>query len=157
MTRAIERKPLYLGQWLPFRMWTLANEVGEAMEGFYNEKFGLTRVGWQALAVIAEHEPLSASELALKMHVDNVQAARAIGHLTELSMISRRTDSRDKRRVVLRVAKTGWAAYWDIVPRARALGDTLTKDLSAQELKVFSELLERMESRGLALFATPRP
>jgi len=155
MGKGTERKPLHLGQWLPFRMWTVANEVGESMEGFYQERFGLTRVGWQALAVIAEHEPLSASELARKMHVDNVQAARAIGHLSDLRMISRRTDSQDKRRVVLRVAKAGWTAYWAIVPRARSLEEVLTRDLSAQELKVLSELLGRMEARGLELFPAP--
>lgn len=106
----------------------------------YGKRYGLNVVGWRVMAVLGSEASLSAKQVAEQTAMDPVQVTRTINHLASLSLLSRRVDKDDRRRVVLNLSKKGWDVYNEIVPVARGIERALLAEFSPQERQQLQEL-----------------
>lgn len=146
---AVDGEVLDLRNWIPYRCSAVANRVSTCLQSMYEERFALTVPGWRVMATLGRYAPLSAKEVADHTAMDQVQVTRAINHMAALGLVSRRTDTADRRRIVLRLSKKGLAAYREIAPLAlsieRALLADFTKAEQAQLAALTAKLLRAAE------------
>jgi len=138
-------KQFKIQKWLVYRLWRISQEAGFELEEFYAHEFGLSPVEWHCIAAIANYEPLSAKELATLVDMNQVQMTRTLTGLLKQGLISRRTDKKDRRRVVLNLNKKGEAVYSQISPKAQTIESKLLSVFNQQERKQFLALLDRLE------------
>ncbi len=100
-------KPFKLDQWIVYRFWRISQEAGFELEDWYRQKHGLTSTEWHSLAVLANHAPLAAKELARILDINPVQMTRTLSKLLAENLVFRNTDETDRRRVVLGLTQKG--------------------------------------------------
>lgn len=137
-----------LEDWIPFQCSVITNRVSATLARMYMEEFGLTVVEWRIVAVLGSHPPMSAKVLAESTAMDQVSITRAVASLVKKRLVSRRTDSEDRRRVVLRLSKSGLEAYGRVVPLARAIEVALVSSLSRSTLAELRAALEKVVERA---------
>jgi DNA-binding MarR family transcriptional regulator len=132
---------------LPHAFSVVANRISLILQGLYVQRFGLSLAGWRILGILGTHQPLSAKALAELTAMDQVSISRAVDYLVSKKLVSRRTDTSDRRRVVLRLTKKGEEVYNTIVPVLYASENALVSSLSAEDeaalRRIMSTLLER--------------
>ena len=141
MTNAVT---LDLRAWIPYRCSVVTNRVSALLEKMYGEKYGLSVNGWRIMAQLGQMEPLSAKQVAEGTAMDQVRVTRALSDLASAGMLSRRTDSQDRRRVVLRLSRKGRQAYEEIVPLAIGIERALLSEMSEAERQVLKTLTDKM-------------
>jgi DNA-binding MarR family transcriptional regulator len=137
-----------LEDWLPYEFSYVANRVSATLERMYTERFGLSVPGWRIVAVLANHAPLSASEVAERTAMSKVDITRAVTQLLKLGMVLRRTDRADRRRVILRLSAKGTAAYREVLPLAIAIERRLLSDLSKNEIEALKKTMSRIARKA---------
>lgn len=115
------------------------------LEQFYSKQFGLDGEGWRSIAALATYAPISAKQLAAILDLNAVQMTRALTKLQKLGLVSRRTDQRDKRRIVLRLTSRGAEVFQQIIPKALAVEKDLMSGFSTAEREQLAWFLKRME------------
>jgi len=140
-----EREPFSIESWLLYRLWNVSQEAGFVLERYYSQQFGLDGEGWRAMAALATHAPISAKQLAGILDRSAVQVTRTLARLQALGLVSRRTDHRDKRRIVLRLTRKGREVFRRIVPQARAVEQYVLAGFNAGERRQLASFLQRME------------
>jgi DNA-binding MarR family transcriptional regulator len=104
------------------------------------------------MANLAIHSPLSAKELAVHTAMDQVQVTRAINLLHNMGMISRRTDTLDRRKVILRLSQRGKDVYETIAPYAIEIERRLLADLTAAEVETLQNLTDKVAAAAREIF-----
>ncbi len=128
--------------WLPYQFSFVANHVSRVLAKMYGEKFGLSINGWRIVAVLGSHAPLSAIELAMRTGVDQVSITRSINQLVDLRLVTRRVDSTDRRKIVLRLSRSGNSAYQEVLPLARTVESQLLTKLNGAQVKQLKHLMK---------------
>ncbi|HEY0233369.1 MAG TPA: MarR family winged helix-turn-helix transcriptional regulator, partial [Dokdonella sp.] len=108
-----------LDHWLPYQCSIITNRVSSMLKRMYADELGIGVTEWRLLANLAAHAPLSAKELAGHTAMDQVAITRAIAILVKKKLVTRREDAVDRRKVVLRLSKSGATAYESVSPLAR--------------------------------------
>ncbi len=121
------------------------------LEQFYSKEFGLDGEGWRSIAALATYAPISAKQLAAILDLNAVQMTRALTKLQTLGLVSRRTDQRDKRRIVLRLTTRGTDVFQQIIPKALAVESELMSGFSTAEREQLAWFLKRMEKNVAVL------
>ncbi|WP_158285517.1 MarR family winged helix-turn-helix transcriptional regulator [Azospirillum sp. TSA6c] len=137
-----------LDDWLPYQTSFITNRVSGMLARMYGEEFGLSVTGWRIVAVLGSHAPLSAKELAEWTAMDQVGVTRAVALLVGLGLVVRRGDSKDRRRVILRLSKKGAEAYARVVPLARAIEKELVAALHPEEVTQLRRIMEALVQRA---------
>ncbi len=135
---------LKLKEFLPYRLSVLSNRISRDIAKRYQERFSLTIPEWRVMAILGETPGLSASQVGEKTAMDKVAVSRAAAGLLAAKLIARKTDSADKRKVVLSLSKKGQAIYSQVVPVALAYEAAILDKLEPQEKQNLSKLLNRI-------------
>ena len=122
-----------LERWLPHQFSFIANRVSAKLARMYGERFNLSVTGWRIIAVLGQHEPLSAKQLANRTGMDQVNITRAVTQLASQGMVSRRIDRIDRRRIVLRLSKKGRAVFDMVLPLAESLEAAILQELTVAQ------------------------
>ena len=138
-------KQFSLDNWLVYRLWRISQEAGYELEAWYKKEFGLSATEWHSLAILANHAPVSAKELAKILDINQVQMTRTISKLLAEGLVYRNTDNVDRRRVVLGLSKKGTGLYDKIAPKAAVIENKMLTTLTAKERSQFDALLTRLE------------
>jgi len=141
-----------------FRISRLFSKLNTGVARQLNAQFKLLSREWRALALVAQHEPISASELVERSPMDKASVSRAVSRLTELGYISTLPHPEDGRMQTIRLTRSGWTIYRRIAPHSAARQASLLSVLSAPERKAFFAMLDRIEEQAARLFggdATP--
>jgi len=139
-------KSFNLDHWIVYRLWRISQEAGFELEAWYKKEFGLSATEWHSLAILADHAPLSAKELAKMLDITQVQMTRSISKLLKDDLVYRNTDSDDRRRVVLGLTGKGNRLYRKIAPKAAAIEQKMLSVLTPGERDQFFALFSRLES-----------
>lgn len=107
--------------------------------------FGLVLREWRVMAMLARHEPLSASELVARSPLDKASVSRAIASLEQRGLVSVAPSTEDARVKVLRLTDAGWKLYGQIAPRSIARQKALMGVLTVSERTSLMSMLERIE------------
>jgi len=138
-------QPFNLDHWVVYRLWRISQEAGFELEAWYRKEFGLSATEWHSMAILADHAPLSAKELARMLDITQVQMTRTISKLLREDLVFRNTDNHDRRRIVLGLTRKGTVLYGKIAPRAAAIEQKMLSVLTPAERDQFFRLLSRIE------------
>jgi DNA-binding MarR family transcriptional regulator len=97
-------------------MSILSNTVSNAIARDYHDQFGLTVPEWRVMAVLGRFGPDAATELCARTAMDKVTVSRAMNRLIDHGLITRSSDSDDRRRVIARLTRKGKSIHDKIVP-----------------------------------------
>ena len=110
------KNELKLKEFLPYRLSVLSNRISRDIAKRYQERFSLTIPEWRVMAILGETPGLSASQVGEKTAMDKVAVSRAAAGLLAAKLIARKTDSADKRKVVLSLSKKGRKKFGKTLP-----------------------------------------
>ncbi len=144
---------LALERFLPYRLSVLTNTVSRALSRVYQDRFGLSIPQWRVMAALGRFPGLSANEVAEKTAMDKVTVSRAVSGMLDRDLLTRETDSTDRRRASLRLSPAGMAIYAEIVPVARDYEQRLAGVLSETEKEALDSLLDKLTDRSHDLAA----
>ncbi|MCH7630412.1 MAG: winged helix-turn-helix transcriptional regulator [Proteobacteria bacterium] len=138
------KNELKLKDFLPYRLSVLSNRISSDIARRYQERFSLTIPEWRVMASLGETPGLSARQVADKTAMDKVAVSRAVAGLLAVKSITRKTDTADKRKVILTLSKKGQAVYRQVVPVALAYEAAILDQLEPGEKQALSKLLDKI-------------
>lgn len=140
-----EQEKLFdIRDWVPYQLWCLSQEAGYILEEQYSVKYNIKGEHWRFMAMLASSAPVSAKKLGEHLDMDQVQVTRALNKLLEIGYVSRRTDPKDRRKVILTLSGRGAEVYQSIVAMAKNLEQRLLEQLPPEEQKSFRGTLTRL-------------
>lgn len=145
---AAETEGLALDRFLPYRLAVLAHAVSRALSDIYRDRFGLTIPEWRVIANLGRHEPMSSNRIAERGSMDKAKVSRAVSRLVQAGLVTRETDNRDNRLIVLRLSTEGRRVYHDIAPLALAWEEDLMDCLSEDEKTALDAALSKLQARA---------
>jgi len=138
-----EQEKLFdIRDWVPYQLWRLSQEAGYILEGYYGKKYNIRGESWRFMAMLASSAPISAKKLGETLDMDQVQVTRALNKLLDNGYVSRRTDPRDRRKVILNLSKCGAEVYQDIAVKAKELEGKLLAQMPKAEQENFRGTLK---------------
>lgn len=147
------RDHLALEAFLPYRLSILANTVSNAIARDYQDRFGLTVPEWRVMAVLGRFGPDAATGICARTAMDKVTVSRAMTRLINRGLITRSSDSEDRRRTIAKLTRQGRTIHNKIVPVALAHEANLADALSATEAKTLDRLLAKLQDAADVLSA----
>ena len=138
---------LLLEKFLPYRLSILANAVSNALAGIYQEKFQITIPEWRAMAILGRHAPMSSFQIAEKGNMDKAKVSRAVARLLDAGLITRETDPKDNRLLILNLSPRGRTIYEEICPLALNWEHSLLDCLDMQDREALDVILEKLQKR----------
>lgn len=108
-------------------------------------QFGLVLREWRVIAMLALHQPISASELVARSPLDKASASRAVSGLVQRGLVTVAPSEADARVKVLRLTASGWALYRRVAPRSVARQKALMSVLTSSERLALTSMLDRIE------------
>src|SRR6185503_3208475 len=124
---------LDLENFLPYRLYRLADAVSREFAGIYKDSHGLTRPEWRTLSGLGQHGTMTATALGEQSAMHKTKVSRAVAELERRRWLTRTQDEADRRVEHLALTKAGLAAYREMVPLAKAFERELLARLSAEE------------------------
>jgi DNA-binding MarR family transcriptional regulator len=109
------------------------------------KKHKLSTQNWLILTVIGRFAPLSPSELADHTSVARDKISRIVDQLVANGLVARRTDEKDRRRIVLTLLAKGKRVFEDLELVARRIEADVLGKLSESEREAFADLLSKIE------------
>lgn len=138
---------LALGAFLPYRLSVLANRVSRELSSLYAERFGIAIAEWRVIAVLGQHDDVSADFVCAKTDMDKVTVSRAVARLLNRKLLSRKASPSDRRCSMLRLSSAGRRVYAEIVPLALSYERRLLDALGGEEREALERALGALESR----------
>ncbi|HMM76609.1 MAG TPA: MarR family winged helix-turn-helix transcriptional regulator [Gammaproteobacteria bacterium] len=138
---------LALGAFLPYRLSVLASRMSRELSLLYAERYGIAIPEWRVIAVLGQHEDVSADFVCVKTDMDKVTVSRAVARLLEKKLLLRRASSTDRRRSMLRLSSAGRRVYADIVPLARSYERRLLNALDHEARAALERALGALETQ----------
>jgi DNA-binding MarR family transcriptional regulator len=105
----------------------------------------LTTAQWRSLAILANHEPLTATEIGRISMLDKVAISRALAQLQQRGFIIRQRIRDDRRVLDVTLTASGWRYYNDLVPEMKRQEQALRQVLEPADLKKLFETLDRFD------------
>lgn len=137
--------PLALGEFLPYRLSVVASRVSRELASLYADRFGIAIPEWRVVAVLGQHEDVSADFVCARTDMDKVTVSRAVSRLLEKGLVRRRASPTDKRCSMLRLSAAGRRLYLDVVPLARDYERRLLGALTREERSALERALGALE------------
>jgi DNA-binding MarR family transcriptional regulator len=138
--------PLQLGDFVPFRLNRLAVEVSEHLAEIYRARFGLDIPEWRVMATVGPGRGCTAQHIARSTRMHKTRVSRAIAHLEARGLMTRVTNSADRREMDLRLTRAGRRVYAELVPLALERETSLLACMSHEQLRAFTAGLECLET-----------
>ncbi len=137
-----------LSSFFPYQVRVFYLAVSQSVSDIYSSLYGLSVAEWRTMAVLGNHQPLTASDVVQRSSIDKVSVSRAIQALLKRGFLERQTDPDDRRRVNLQLTIEGQAAFDDLVPRVQALEQQLLGSLSEEEQQTLLALMQKVRNRA---------
>ena len=106
---------------------------------------GMSQASWVAVAAIARNEtPLSQSELAQELGIENATLVPLINRLVEQQLVQRVLTDQDKRKRLLVATDQGMALYHQVKTVADDLREEILSVISPEEQAQTRRVLEKL-------------
>ena len=138
---------LPLENWTGYRFGLIASRLGSFISPMYEDRYELTMPAWRSLAVIARHQPLTATQLATLTSSDAFKVARSIELLVRRGLIHRDVDKADRRRASLSLTTDGRKVYKDIEKFVVRVERKLMAALDPHEIEVLRRSLDKLDQQ----------
>jgi DNA-binding MarR family transcriptional regulator len=139
------KRTLVLDRFLPYRLSVASNAVSSRISEAYRRRFGLKIPEWRLIAILAEHARMTPQEIGRAGELDKITVSRAAAALIDRGLVARSGNPGDGRSHFLSLSDEGRALYDEIAPLALKLEGELLGAFSAEEVRIFEEMLRRIE------------
>ena len=137
---------LWLQDYLPYRLAVVATRMlRDAAQVYKSRRNPLTTAQWRTLAILANHEPLTATELCRISMLDKVAISRALAQLQRRGFLTRQRTDHDARARTVHLTAAGWRYYNELAPQMKRQEQTLRTLLKDGELERLYALLDRFD------------
>jgi len=137
---------LWLNDYLPYRLAVVATRMlREASQVYKRRPDPLTTPQWRVLAILANFEPLAATEIGRISMLDKVAISRALAQLQRRGFVARRKIRDDRRVLDVTLTASGWRYYNDLVPQIKRQEQALRQVLDPSDLKRLFDMLEQFD------------
>jgi len=137
---------LWLADYLPYRLAVVATRMlRDASRIYKSRRNPLTTAQWRTMAILANHEPLTATELCRISMLDKVAISRALAQLQRRGFVARHRLHDDRRAHHVTLTANGWRYYNELVPEMKRQEQTLRRLLRNGEAEALLTLLERFD------------
>ena len=107
---------------------------------------GISQSGWMTIALVAKAaKPLSQIELANALGVEGPSMVAMLDRLMKGGFITREPSATDRRVKLVMLTDAGTALYNKVITKASVFRTELLKDIDPEQLRVATELLERLQ------------
>ncbi|WP_409432020.1 MarR family winged helix-turn-helix transcriptional regulator [Litorimonas sp. RW-G-Af-16] len=114
-------KPLIeLDKFWAYQAVVLADKISRVTLSIAKDEAGLNLSQWRVLAAIAEKPGRMAAEVVAITPMDKTLVSRAVASLIEAELVTKTSDTQDKRRSALAITPQGHATYASIAKRLTA-------------------------------------
>lgn len=121
------------------RSWRLA--LGRRLTDF-----GVSQANWMTIAMIAKAKrPLSQTELAQQLGVENPTMVTMIDRLTKMNFVERVPSETDRRVKQVVLTKDGNELYLKFRVKADAFRKELLVNVDAKKIRMMTEVLEALQ------------
>lgn len=134
-----------------FRVSEFIGVSGSLVTRLCENEYGITREEWQFVAMLAELNTMSPSDLAARTTVDRSQTSKTLRALMGKGLVDRRPVPGDGRKARVSLTPEGRRLYALIFPRVVQVNQEVLRDLSAQDKQALARYLRAMQARALAL------
>jgi DNA-binding MarR family transcriptional regulator len=142
---------LWLKDYLPYRMAIVAaGMLQESGRVYKRDPHPLTTPQWRIVGILANFQPLVASEISKISMLSKVAVSRALSQLGRRGFVTRRRTRQDQRALEVTLTGKGWRYYNRLVPLMRQQEQMLCAILDPTELARLFLLLDQFD----AFFAT---
>lgn len=129
---------------LNYRLSRLLAASGAMVVRLCEGRYGITRREWRVVAVLAEHGPMSPSDLATRTHLERGRASALITQLAAKKLLQRARVPGDARRAEVVLTEAGRAVYDDLLPQSAAFNREVLEVLQPQEREAFDVMLGKL-------------
>lgn len=137
---------------LAFRVLSLGQLLNRGLAVLLDRHLGISVRQWRVLFYLANNaEPDSAQNIAAFCRYDKSQVSRAISELQDKKLVRTSASAADGRRLEVSLTSAGRAAYARGLPLSQARHDSMVDCLSAQELRAFERIMDKLSDRAQAL------
>lgn len=125
----------------------------------FGEYLGITGIQYTILISVSHlqgRQGIGVNAIAEHLHVSGAFITTEVAKLVRAGLISKRVNSKDKRRVLLRVTTDGRKLLGRLMPVQAPVNDALFDALSAEEFAPLRSMMARLvpcASRSLTLLA----
>ena len=142
---------LILEKFLPYRLAVTSHTVSTNIARVYEKRFGVSIPEWRVIAILGRYPGLSAVEVAERTLMDKVAVSRAVTKLVKNGRIDRQFADADRRRSILNLSDDGRQVHNEIAPLALRFERALLQDISDEDYKTFSTILEQLLEKAKSL------
>jgi DNA-binding MarR family transcriptional regulator len=142
-----KRDVIRLDRFLPYKIAQLGERLLVKNTMLEAGGYRLTTQEWKALAIIADHEPITPAEIRRHSTQDKSTISWAIKRLTRCGILIKSAAKDDARTFQVSLSTAGWAYYGLIVPQALKLERDLFKRLTRPEAREFRRLIDKLSGK----------
>ncbi|MFI6171431.1 MarR family winged helix-turn-helix transcriptional regulator [Nocardia sp. NPDC051052] len=125
----------------------LLSRVGKAARGRFADRLaarGLRLWHMAILAALADFGPHAQRDLAERLTIHPSDVAKIVDELATAGQVERTRDDSDRRRMTVRVTRTGRTALTALSEEAHQVGDDILAPLNPKERVQLSDLMRRV-------------
>ena len=138
---------LWLEDYLPYRLAVVATRMlREASRVYKSRRNPLTTPQWRVLGILANYEPLNATEIGRISMLDKVAISRALAQLRKRGFVSRQRIRDDRRVLDVTLTAEGWRYYNHLVPEMKRQEQLARQVLDPADLKKLFSILEQFDA-----------
>lgn len=135
-----------------YRFSIISKRLNLAVAEMHSKKRGISINNWKIMSVIEFFGPLSATALGAHTSLDSDKVTRAVDALVRRGYVIRKTDERDRRRVVLTLSANGRRIHDRIELVASDVEAKLLGILAPREHKALHAALTKLQHHSSILF-----
>jgi DNA-binding MarR family transcriptional regulator len=143
--------PLKLEEFLPYRLYVVANLVSQALSRIYVDRYGIGVPEWRILVTLGQFEVMTAKAIGAHSHMHKTKVSRAVSALEQRKLIVRRENRADRREALLSLTPAGRAIYHDLAPSALEFAKRLFESIDPADRAAFERAVDRLTERSRTL------
>jgi DNA-binding MarR family transcriptional regulator len=138
---------LWLRNYLPYRMGVVATRMLRDAGRIYKQQADpLTTPEFRVIGILANFEPLVASEISKISMLNKVAVSRALAQLTRRKFVRRSRTRKDRRILEVTLTAEGWRRYGTLVPLMRRQENNLRNVIDAADLQKLFDILDQYDA-----------
>jgi DNA-binding MarR family transcriptional regulator len=135
-----------------YRFSILAARQTRCLSEMYAQIFDLSASQWKVLPIIGYYGPMSAKDVGARTSLEPEKVTRAVDQLVNRGLVTRRSDPKDRRRVVLSLAANGKQVFEESEQIRGIIEDRFLDALQPKERVAFHRILDKLEDQAMVMF-----
>lgn len=143
--RAMGRK--LLARSVPYHMYRTAVHGTLAKSAHIHKQTGLDVSEWKVMLIVGTFAPMSTKDIAAQSSLDKPTISRTTERLVGRKLLTSAADPGDRRKVALKLTKSGHDKYVRLLHALSSWDTVLLKCLTAKQVAMLDEIVQRIEAR----------